>query len=124
MPLHVPPAAIQPVTITPRGDPISLLDRYSGTDTTYKTVVSWTVEAGKTGELKEVSMMSDNYTVTHFKLTIAGEEQFKDKIIGAPLTLPFPENELEAGDIVILEVKRVAAGAAITVDGSITGREI
>ena len=123
MPLHVPPTT-QPVTVTPRGDPISLVDRYSGTDTTYKTVVSWTVTAGKTGELKEVSMMSDTYAATHFKLTIAGEEQFKDKIIGAPLTLPFPQNELEAGDIVILEVKRTGAGAAITVDGSITGREI
>jgi hypothetical protein len=105
------------------GTPIAKVDRYSGTDQTYKTVVSWTVSTGKRGDLKEVSMVTDNYSKTHFKLTIAGVEQFKDKLIQAPLTLPFPDNELNAGDVVLLECKSTD-GTSITVDGSITGREI
>jgi len=106
----------------PRGTPIAKVDRYSGGDTTYKTVVSWTVSEGKIGTLKEVSMVTDNYSKTHFRLTIAGVKQFEDKIIQAPLTLPFPENDLEAGSEVVLECKSTD-GTSITVDGSITGRE-
>jgi len=105
------------------GTPIAKVDRYSGTDQAYQTVVSWTVSTGKSGDLKEVSMVTDNYDKTHFKLTIAGEVQFEDKLIQAPLTLPLPENKLNAGDVVLLECKSTD-GTSIKVDGSITGREI
>lgn len=105
------------------GKPIAKLDRYSGTDTTYKTVVSWTVSAGKVGNLKEVSMISDTFAKTHFKLTIAGVEQFADKLIQASLSLPFPDNRLSPGDVVLLECKSTD-GTSIIVDGSITGREV
>jgi hypothetical protein len=107
----------------PRGTPIAKVDRYSGTDQTYKTVVSWTVSTGKRGDLKEVSMVTDNYSKTHFKLSIAGVEQFKDKVIQAPLTLPFPDNCIRAGQSVVLECKSTD-GTNITVDGSITGKEV
>jgi len=110
------------VTFT-RGTPIARVDRYSGSDTTYKTVVSWTVSKGKTGTLKEVSMVTNQYSKTHFRLTIAGVKQFEDKIIQAPLTLPFPENELESESVVLLECKSTD-GTPIIVDGSITGREV
>jgi len=106
------------------GTPIARVDRYSGTDQTYQTVVSWAVSTGKRGDLKEVSMVTDNYSKTHFKLSIAGEEQFKDKLIQAPLTLPFPENHaIPAGQSVVLECKSTD-GTSIKVDGSITGREV
>jgi len=105
------------------GVPIAKLDRYTGIDTDYKTVVSWTVSTAKRGDLKEVSMITDNYSKTHFKLTIAGKEQFKDKLIQAPLSLPFPENRaILAGQTVLLECKSTD-GTSITVDGSITGCE-
>jgi hypothetical protein len=116
------PTRMPHVTISPRGTSIAKLDRYTGTDTSYKTVVSWTVSTGKLGELKEVSMLSDTYAKTQFKLTIAGVEQFKDKVIQASLTLPFAENKLSAGDIVLLEAQSTD-GTSITVDGSISGRE-
>lgn len=112
--------------ITPSGlggSPIARVDRYSGSDEEYQEVVKWTVTKGKQGELKEVSMISDTYAKTEFKLTIAGEEQFTDVIIQAPLTLPFPENSLPAGSVVLLEC-RSTDGTALVVDGSITGREI
>ncbi len=117
MPLHVPAVVI------PQGTPVSKVDRYSGNDADYETVVSWTVGTGKKGELKEVSMISDTYAKTEFKLTIASEEQFADIIIQAPLTLPFPENSLLAGSVILLEC-RSTDGTAIVVDGSIVGREI
>ncbi len=113
--------------ITPSGlggKPIAKVDRYSGTDEEYQEVVKWTVTKGKRGEFKEVSMVTDDYANTHFRLTIAGEKQFEDVLIQAPLTLSFRINDLPAESAVLLECKRRVAGAAITVDGSITGREI
>lgn len=104
--------------------PIAKVGRYGpGTDEDYQTVVSWTVSTGRKGDLREVSMISDNYTKTHFKLTIAGTVQFEDVTIQAPLSLPFRENELNAGDVVLLECKSTD-GTSIVVDGSICGREI
>jgi len=113
--------------ITPskfRGTPIAKVDRYSGTDTDYQTVVAWTVTTGKIGDLKEVSMVSNNYTKTHFRLVIAEVAQFADKTIQAPLSLPFPEGtwDLKPADVVVLEAKS-SDGTSITVDGSITGAE-
>lgn len=103
--------------------PIAKLDRYSGTDQTYKTVVSWTITSGKRGTLKEVSMITDNYTKTQFKLTIAGTVQFENKYLQSPLTLPFPEDSvLQAEEVVLLQCKSTD-GTSIVVDGSITGGE-
>ncbi len=113
--------------ITPSGlggKPIARVDRYEGDSEEYQEVVSWTVTENKRGELKEVSMVTSDYAKTHFKLTIAGEEQFKDKIIQAPLSLPFPDNRgVPSEKTVLLECKSTD-GSGITVDGSITGREI
>ena len=106
-----------------RGEPIARVGRYQGSSTEYQTVVSWTVSEGKSGMLKEVSMITSDYDHTHFRLTIAGKTQFEDRLIQGPLTLPFPENHLEAGSVVLLECKRTEPGANITVDGSITGKE-
>jgi hypothetical protein len=105
-----------------RGEPIAKVGRYPGSSTTYQTVVSWTVSEGKSGMLKEVSMITSDYEHTYFRLTIADKKQFEDKLIQAPLTLPFPDNSLSAGSVVLLEC-RSTDGTGITVDGSITGRE-
>jgi len=122
MGLTIPTGIEVNATLVPRGSPIANLDRYSGNDVAYKTVVSWTVSTGKNGELKEVSMISDQPTKTHFRLTIAGQEQFKDKLLQTSLALPFPENKLTAGQQVTIETKSTD-GTAIVVDGSISGRE-
>jgi hypothetical protein len=114
---------VSPVTIDLEGVPIAKVDRYSGSDTTYQTVVSWTVSLGKKGWLQEVSMITDNFEKTQFRLKIADEMLFEDKQIQSSLTLPFPWNELEEGSVVLLECKSTD-GTAIVVDGSITGREV
>lgn len=111
-----------------RGEPIARVDEQDITETEYQTVVSWTVSEGKTGMLREVSMATptaEDYALIEFRLTIAGEKQFENKRTPAPLTLPFPDNDLPSGSVVLLECRlRPEAGAPITVYGSITGKEI
>lgn len=105
------------------GKPIAKVDRYSGSDTTYQTVVSWKVSSGRKGWLQEVSMITDKFRKTLFRLRIGDETLFEDKQIQTTLTLPFPWNELEEGTVVMLECRSID-GTPITVDGSITGREV
>jgi len=102
---------------------VSEVDRYSGAATEYQTVVSWTVSSSRLGILKEVSMVSDNYDKTLFKLTIAGEVKFEDVEIQTTLSLPYPDLVLAPGQQVLLEAKS-SDGTSITVDGSITGKEV
>lgn len=105
---------------------VGLVDRYSGTDKSYQKVVSWIV--GQTwekerGRLDEVSMNSDNYTKTRFRLTVEGKIFFRDLQLQSALTLPFGHpNELRRGEEVKIECKS-SDGTAIVVTATITGRE-
>jgi len=103
--------------------PVAKVDRYTGTDQTYKEIVKWRVQERTEGELKEVSIVSNNYDKTYFKLIIGGITFFTDKKIQAPLTLPFPETKLRPAQEVILQCKSVD-GTSIVVDASITAREL
>lgn len=105
------------------GTPIARLDRYSGSDDEYQEVVSWTVTEGYEGVLHEISMVSTNYSKTHFKLVIAGVTQFEDKLIQSALSLPWKDNKLASESQVILYAKSTDGTTSITVDGSITGKE-
>lgn len=108
------------------GKPVGIVDRYSGSDTSYQTVVSWTV--GQVwerdhGRLDEVSMNSDSYAKTRFRFTVEGKILFKDLHLQSDLTLPFrPPNELRRGEEVKIECKS-SDGTAIIVTATITGRE-
>lgn len=110
----------------PPGKPVGIVGRYSGSDTSYQTVVSWTV--GQVwerdhGRLDEVSMNSDTYLKTLFRFTVEGKILFKDLQLQSDLTLPFrPPNELRRGEYVKLECKS-SDGTAIIVTSTITGRE-
>jgi hypothetical protein len=103
--------------------PVVELDRYSGSAVTYQSVVSWTVAVGKGGVLKEVSMESDNYAKTLFRLEIGGTAYFTDKTVIAPLTIPFADVSLAEGVVVELQAKS-SDGTALNVDGMISGKEI
>lgn len=119
------PISVVPPPTPPPGseEAVTEVDRYSGNLQTYQTLVSWTVSAGRTGYLGQVSMVTDNDTKTHFRLTIAGSEKFADRLLQAPLTLTYPDLRLDAGATVLLEVKSTD-GSAITVDGEIAGKEV
>jgi len=105
------------------GEPVARVDRYSGTDTAWQTLVKWTVSSEGIGDLHEVSWTSDNDPKTRMKLLVAGEDQgIPDKQIDSPLTLPFRMNMLPPDSEVELQVKS-SDGTAIAVSGSITGAE-
>ena len=127
--LSRPISVVPPPTPPPGAEAaVTEVNRYSGNATSYQPLVSWTVSAGKTGYLRQVSMAcattpTNTYPKTHFKLTIAGVVQFAGKLILAPLVLTYPDLRLDAGATVLLEVKSTD-GTAITVDGEIAGKEV
>jgi len=108
-----------------QGKPVAVVDTYSGSATTYKTVALWRVGdmwgLGK-GVIWQVSMVTNEYDKTDFRLTVAGKVLFKDLRIARPLSLAFPPHELPRGEKVIVEC-RSTDGTKIRVDGSITGKE-
>lgn len=109
-----------------KGKPVGIVDRYSGSDTSYQKVVSWTVGQvweKNHGRLDEVSMNSDDYSKTRFRLTVEGKIFFKDLHLQSELTLPFRSpNELRRGEEIKIEAKS-SDGTAIVVTATITARE-
>lgn len=108
-----------------QGKPVAVVDTYSGSDTTYKTVALWRVgdQWGKDKAfIKEISMATSEYDKTHFRLSVEGKVLFKDRKLERPLTLSFPPHEIPRGERIILACKSTD-GSNIKVDGSITGKE-
>ena len=99
------------------------IGRYSGTATTYQTVASWTVAASKVGELKEIILVSDNYPVTKFQVTVGGVVYCTEKIVRTAMPLVFGDLKLAAAAVVLVEALSTD-GSTITVDGIITAKEI
>jgi len=112
----VPPSAVTEKAIC-------LLDRWGGTDATYQTVVSYTVPADKSFVLSAIEIACTDYTEGIFRLTIAGEVKFADKMLQTSYNPTFPNVNLSAGQVVLIEA--MSDGATyIEVDGSIEGKEI
>ncbi len=107
----------------PAGSPIVRESRLSTSSSAYGTIATWTVSAANTGDLHEVSMISDNFSDTEFRLTINGVEQFTDQVLQTGLSLPWRTNRLAAGAIVLLEGRSPDNATALLLDGSITGTE-
>jgi len=146
-PIIIPPAPIGWTPVTDRLDlitedfreylsyvkglPIARVGRYVGAAATWQTLVSWNVGrvwTKKYGMLRELSMTSNNFPNTQFRLRIelgppteAKVVIFENVTLPAALTLPFPENHLPYNTWVYLDCRSI--GPAITVDGSITGSE-
>lgn len=106
----------------PTGTPVAIVGRLATSAAVYSTVVTWTVSAGNEGDLHEISMVTNNFSVTQFRLTISGAVQFTDRIIQTSLSLPWRINRLAAAAIVLLEAQSDGV-TAVVVDGSITGTE-
>jgi hypothetical protein len=99
------------------------IGRYSGAAVVYQTLASWTVAAGKTGELKEILILSDTYTITEIQITIDGVVYKTAWIMLAAMPLIFEDLKLDSGAVVLVEVLSTT-GAAIVVDCAIIGKEI
>jgi hypothetical protein len=117
-------ALSDPLTGLAGGTPVSKVSSWSGNDSAaYHDVVSWTVGAGKTGELSEIGLISNNLPKTYWRLSIAGVEQFTDLILQFPVSQPFPRgNRLAAGEVVLVQAKSVD-GATVNAQGTIVGSE-
>lgn len=102
---------------------IAKVGRYSGTSTSYQSIVSWTVTSTKSGELIEVSLTSDNFAKTQFKVEIGGGVIDTDIALGEALTLPFGKLKISGSTKVELFAKSTD-GTAINADGSISGLEL
>jgi hypothetical protein len=113
------PTPSQPATENAAGG----TGRYTGTDTTYQEVVSWTVAADKLGELKEITILSSSYAKTYFKVTVGDIVFATDWIVQAAMPLIFEDLKLAAGKVVKVEAKSTD-GTSITVDAVIVGKEI
>lgn len=110
---------IVPSTQVAAGD----VGRYSGTDTSYQTVASWTVATGKTGELKEITLLSDDYEHTVFQITVGSVTFATSWTVGGAIPIIFEDLRLAAGSEVKVEAKSTD-GTAIVVDSIITAKEI
>lgn len=102
---------------------IAAFGTYSGSATTYQIVASWTVATGKTGILATVELETNSYAKTLWQLTIAGVVAFTGAAPQGPLDLSFPNVNLAAGAVILLEA-RSSDGTAIVADGVITGKEV
>ena len=99
------------------------VDRVTTTSTSYQTIVTHTVTAGKIFILCAAEMESDDYAHTYFKLEIGGVTIFTDKQFGNAYSPPIPALKLVAGTVVTLSCASTD-GTSITVDGDIVGKEI
>lgn len=97
--------------------------RYTGTATTYQTVVSWTVAADKLGELKEITILSSDCARTVLQVTIGDVTFATAWVVQAAMPLIFDDLKLAAGKVVKVECKSTD-GTSITVDAVITAKEI
>lgn len=113
------PTPPEPAHEYPAGD----VGRYSGNDAAYQEVAKWAVTADRVGELKEVSMITDNYVKTVWKLVIGATTVFNDLVIQSALTLPFFDLRLAALTEVTLSCHSDGV-TAIVADGSIVAKEI
>ncbi len=110
-----------PATATERA--AGAIGRYSGAAATYQTVASWTVAMGKVGELKEIILVSDNYPVTKFQVTVGAVQYCTEVITRVATPLVFGDLKLAAGTVVKVEALSTDA-STINVDGIITAKEI
>ena len=112
-------AAAMPAVEAAAGD----IGTYTGTDTNYQTVASWTVAAGKTGELKEILILSNDYAKTLVKITVGSVVWCTDWAPSSSMPIIFEDLRLDATTVVKVEVKS-SDGTSITVDAIIVAKEI
>ncbi|MBA7694452.1 hypothetical protein ES703_103062 [subsurface metagenome] len=103
--------------------PAGAVKRYSGHAIGYQEVVKWTVTDKRVGELKEVSMITDNYAKTVWKLVVGATTVFNNVKIQGPLTMPFFDLRLAALAVVTLFCHSDDV-TDIVADGSIVAKEI
>jgi len=106
------------------GIPILEINRYTGSDEDWQPLVRWDIPLGRTGDLHEISLLSDNDAVTRYRIVIGNIDQEipTDRQTSTPLDLTWRRTVIAGGTSVYIEVLS-NTGVAIIVDGMITGSE-
>ena len=104
------------------GIPVVKINRYSGNDTEWTELVRWDIPMGFTGDLHEISLLSDQDSKTRYRLVIGNIDQHlpTDRQTSTPLEMPWRRTVIPGGTSVYVEVVS-PDGTTITVDGMITG---
>ncbi|KKN00590.1 hypothetical protein LCGC14_1136310 [marine sediment metagenome] len=104
------------------GQPVVRVDRHVSTDEEWRTLVRWDVPVGLTGDLHQISLLSNLDANTRYRLFLANVDQDlpEDRQTSTPLTLDWRRTVVPGGTSVWIEV-RSTDGTEITVDGVITG---
>ena len=114
--------AVQQATQVLYGIPVVRINRYSGSDQNWVELVRWDIPTGYTGDLHEISLLSDNDSKTRYRIVIGNIDQNipTDRQTNTPLDMPWRRTVLPGGTSVYVEVVS-PDGTAIVVDGMITG---
>ncbi|MBA7642640.1 hypothetical protein ES703_50340 [subsurface metagenome] len=102
--------------------PILEINRYAGLLAKWQEVVKWTVTDTARGELKEISMICDNYAPLTVRIQI-GAKRLDSVQLQTALTLPFGDLKLLSGIAVVVWCKSDGV-TAINFDASIVGKEV
>lgn len=89
----------------------------------YTELAKWTVATGKVGELKHITIISEDYVRTYANITIGGVAWATAWSPTSCMPLVFEDLKLSAAQEVIVEIKVVADGD-IEVNATIVGKEI
>jgi len=121
-----PPAQIQEEVArqTLSGWPILAINRYTGTDADWQMLVRWDIPEDYTGDLHEISLLSDDDANTRYRIYISDRIQDVpvDRQISTPVSMPWRGGVIPGPTSVTVEVRSVGS-ATINVDAFITGTE-
>ncbi|GAH86959.1 unnamed protein product [marine sediment metagenome] len=95
---------------------------YNGILAPPQLLVTWTVDDGYVGELKEILIISDNYAATQVTITIAGVPWCTDWNPTSAMPIIFEDLRLAAGETVLVQCGSIGA-VLIDVDGIIVAKE-
>ena len=114
--------AVQEAQQSIYGIPVARLNHYEGNDKEWIELVRWDIPIGFTGDLHEVSLLSDLDSKTRYHLVLGNIDQNlpTDRKTNTPLAMTWRHTVIPGGSSVYVEVSS-PDGSAIVVDGLITG---
>ena len=106
------------------GVPILKTSRYAGGDRGWQPLVRWDIRQGRTGDLHEIALLSDNDSLTRYRIVIGNIDQNHptDRQTSTPVSYTWHRGVIPGGTSVYVEVMSTD-GTSINVDAAITGTE-
>ena len=104
------------------GIPVVRLNHIETSDKDWVELVRWDIPEGYTGDLHEISLLSDLDSKTRYRIVLGNIDQNipTDRKTNTPLDMPWRHTVIPGGTAVYIEISS-PDGSAIVVDGIITG---